>query len=500
MKEKRVTNKTIKKIKELEQIEELNYDELDNTKAIKTFNIAYDKLQKENKNKALKKVINVFIVVIIIFVIFFLTWWNYKEVLYNSKNIIEKIEVSEFDEEQNLVTLNIHIKNNNKYKDITCNYEKNNIEWQEQQDNICQIKTTKENIENIYLKNKKIILDPYKIDSLVLKAKINTQDKIYLALEGTYTINHKIIHIGEEQEVKYEIEDSEIAEINNNTVTGKKEGTTKIKLLINDKIYDEKEIIVTSLIVKAPKHFNYKKSYLACNEYSSKEAKTLDDILYNRIDASGYKTRAGVVAAARFLTMEFPYRIDYFFENGRVNSSGVNYADGEGRYYKRGLYLHKDKFEDIKYIYAGPAIWGCPLTNYEDFGKYVSGNKMPNGLDCSGFVTWTLLNGGFDVGDYGAGETYEPNQMTDLGERVKLTKDFVSENKIKVGDLLNWWGHIAIIIGIDDTKYYVAESLDTYEGLVVKEYKKSTLHEDWTYVMLMDSVYNEDGNITNMWY
>ena len=90
--------------------------------------------------------------------------------------------------------------------------------------------------------------------------------------------------------------------------------------------------------------------------------------------------------------------------------------------------------------------------------------------------------------------------MTDLGETVIVTKELIDSNKVKAGDLVNWWGHIGIIIGIDDTTYYVAESLDTYNGLVVKEYKKETMPKDWTFIMLMDSVYKNDGNYTNMWY
>lgn len=111
-----------------------------------------------------------------------------------------------------------------------------------------------------------------------------------------------------------------------------------------------------------------------------------------------------------------------------------------------------------------------------------------------------MLNGGFDVGDIGAGETYEPFQFTDLGQRLNLTDDLVDSGKIKVGDLLNWWGHIAIIVGIDADNYYVAESLQTYDGLVINTYAKEDLASSWTYVMLMDSVYKDDGNLQNMWY
>ena len=34
----------------------------------------------------------------------------------------------------------------------------------------------------------------------------------------------------------------------------------------------------------------------------------------------------------------------------------------------------------------------------------------------------------------------------------------------------------------------------------IREYKKETMPKDWTFIMLMDSVYKNDGNYTNMWY
>ena len=90
--------------------------------------------------------------------------------------------------------------------------------------------------------------------------------------------------------------------------------------------------------------------------------------------------------------------------------------------------------------------------------------------------------------------------MTDLGKRVNVTKELIDSNVVKAGDLINWWGHIGVIVGIDNDTYYVAESLDFYDGLVVKEYKKEKMPTAWTYIMLMDSVYKNDGNYTSMWY
>ena len=118
-----------------------------------------------------------------------------------------------------------------------------------------------------------------------------------------------------------------------------------------------------------------------------------------------------------------------------------------------------DKYKDIIASWKGPSIWGCGLTNLEIEPRwgYIVGKKMPNGLDCSGFVTWSLKNAGFEPGDVGAGESPDnDNQCTDLGEFKYLSENI---NNIKVGDLLNWWGHIAMLIGIDGDTYYVAESL-----------------------------------------
>jgi hypothetical protein len=84
-----------------------------------------------------------------------------------------------------------------------------------------------------------------------------------------------------------------------------------------------------------------------------------------------------------------------------------------------------------------------------------------------------------------------------------LTSTFpllINSGRIKVGDLFNFWGHIAILIGEDDNNYYIAESLNTYDGLIVKTYSKKTVMNTFKYVVLMDSVYLSDGTLTNMWY
>jgi hypothetical protein len=76
----------------------------------------------------------------------------------------------------------------------------------------------------------------------------------------------------------------------------------------------------------------------------------------------------------------------------------------------------------------------------------------------------------------------------------------IKSGKIKVGDLFNVWGHISILVGEDSKNYYIAESLDLYGGVVINTYSKSTVKESFPYVVLMDEVYKEDGNLTDLWY
>lgn len=418
---------------------------------------------------------------------------------------IKSVEIVDYDKQNDKVSIDVYIDNKlpiNIYCAISKEQDIEKLEFIKANNNVCSFNEVYDDYY-IFLKYNKEVKEYVNINDVTDKVLEFSVDKnCYDITKGLDTKISYVLKMYGNCDISWDSFDDSVLKIEDDTLIGIKNGKTKVvgKALDKEVCFD---VNVKALTVEMPKHFDYDKSYLTCNRYSSKEAKDLDKLLFKRIEeAGGYKTRAAVVAAARFLTLEFPYRIDYFFENGRVNSSGANYADGEGRYYHVGLYLNKDKFSSIKYTFAGPVIWGCPLMNYEDYGwKYISGRPNSNGLDCSGFVAWVLLNGGYDVGDRGAGETPDSDfQMTDLGKRVNVTKELIDSNVVKAGDLINWWGHIGVIVGIDNDTYYVAESLDFYDGLVVKEYKKEKMPTAWTYIMLMDSVYKNDGNYTSMWY
>ena len=110
----------------------------------------------------------------------------------------------------------------------------------------------------------------------------------------------------------------------------------------------------------------------------------------------------------------------------------------------------------------------------------------------------------------GAGIAPGREDFTDLGEKEHLTDELL--DKLKVGDLLSGdgattnaydGGHIAILIGIKDGYYYVAETLwgtpRTAEGLVAMKYTPEELEYYFYWWIPMDEYYGEDGNLTDFW-
>lgn len=409
-----------------------------------------------------------------------------------SDNIVEvKYEVEEYKKDKEMFCLK-KISNENIKDDDT---------WTKAQNNKCNF-IIGDNTYDFYLRNNYgTVIKINEASDLgnILRLTLD-KEKIYLAINGTYTPTLTISSVGyADKTVKWTSENDKIAIVDENgTIKGIKKGNTKVTAKVMDKEVTI-DVVVTDLITVRPKSFNNKKKYLSCNKYTEEDNNLLDEILKDRVNTVGYKTRAGAVEAARFLALEFPYKIKYFSENGRMGERTYK-VDGEGRYYHEGLYLHSSRYKNIKYKAEGPKTWGCTMYNR------VSHNRSANGLDCSGFITWVLVNGGFDPGDVGAGVSPGIKDLTDYGEKTIFNAKVIESGKVKVGDLLSstgpGGGHIAMIVGEDSEYYYVTESLWTSPnvGVVILPYSKKNLFKRYYYVMLMDSYYKEDGKLTKLWY
>ena len=331
--------------------------------------------------------------------------------------------------------------------------------------------------------------------------------RLYLPLEGTQSLECNVVTFGDaDGSVEWTSSDDSIATVKDGQVTGHKNGSCTVTATAADGTAVTADVLVTDLITVPNWNTSEKEllDYRYVPRYTEEEAALLDEILANRVErAGGANTRGGVVAAARFLTLEFPYKIAYFFENGRLSPhAGRPRCDGEGRFYHKGLYLTESKYDvlDPTAIRYGPSTWGELLSNWETKYAFVAGNKYPNGLDCSGFVSWCLINGGADVGDKGAGDESGNNDLCDLGEKQWLTVDYIQSDEPQVGDLIAEDGHIAIIIGMTDDEIWIGESLFT--NVRVTHFKRNASVRAsglYTYVIPMDGVYDSDGNFTEMW-
>ncbi|MBQ9816545.1 MAG: hypothetical protein IJM59_03605 [Proteobacteria bacterium] len=134
-----------------------------------------------------------------------------------------------------------------------------------------------------------------------------------------------------------------------------------------------------------------------------------------------YGTRASVVAAARFLILQFPYDIPYVqggtnhVKAGRGHYIWAHWAM-DGTALKKqsdaqvfGLNLTKNDYNaslSRNSIRDTAIPWGAydssiPYANLKESEKKKrNGTYKFNGLECSGFVTWALKNGRLNLGDW----------------------------------------------------------------------------------------------------
>jgi len=414
-------------------------------------------------------------------------------VAYSFINRINDITDIYFNKEEKVV---IVLKN----KSVTSCFIGNDLEkasWTVANNKKCILDFKKGNY--IFLRNKSGLITKYdnNYDYSLLKEFTINKSKIYLALNDKVKINYTLDYkVNRDIGVSFKSLDENIVTVNESgEISGIGVGQTKVAVsFLNEK--REVDVIVTDLIIKKGNEYDYKRKYVSCGEYSEEDNDLIDEILIDRINSVGFKTRAAVVEAARFITLEFAKRIPYFAENGRMSINGI---DGEGRFYHKGLYLNESRLASITKSMYGKNPWGCKMYSYPV--KRV----IPNGLDCSGFVSWVFYNAGFDVGDIGAGIT-SVTDFTDLGIKRNI-KEAIDINKIIVGDLLSGkystGGHIAIVSGITDTDYYISESVyedsHTYYGLITRKYSKEELPNYFSWQIDMSEFYESDGLLTNFW-
>lgn len=166
--------------------------------------------------------------------------------------------------------------------------------------------------------------------------------------------------------------------------------------------------------------------------------------LFNKAMSLATDNRTRTTMAALFLATSFPH-MNYFWGGG-----------------------HESICEGLD------PTWGDPrLVTAE--GSETTGTKQPNSLDCSGYVSWVLKNGGYNIE-----KPMTTWELENIGEKTPLINS--NEKDIKVGDLAYMDGHIGVIVRIDNKYITISHcsgtggmnitKMDTTTGLVTEDWNK----------------------------
>lgn len=183
-----------------------------------------------------------------------------------------------------------------------------------------------------------------------------------------------------------------------------------------------------------------------------------NNTIKSNVEKAGYGTRAGVVAAATTLIGElgnkYSLKFPYFWGGGHEGYM-TSYASSD---------------------------WGS--TKCHTYANNQNYNYC--GLDCSGFVSWAIYNGGYNVSSMLAGTFDNLNGA----QRVSLSNSPV----LKPGDLLDHTGHVILVIGVDEANgvYKCAEAGGNAKGVLFST-RPFNLAGYWG--VNMDGFYNNQANV-----
>ncbi|MBQ9816837.1 MAG: hypothetical protein IJM59_05150 [Proteobacteria bacterium] len=207
-----------------------------------------------------------------------------------------------------------------------------------------------------------------------------------------------------------------------------------------DQIFDDKE---TAVIDKETAVIDKETAVID----SDMHLKYVHPKMFKDKDGKFYGTRASVVAAARFLILQFPYDIPYT-SNGITHHEkmlshylftqdglgDVTKVDIHGLNLTSNVYNSSTNHESSHIIKTGVIPWGAPYNTSE---------YHYNGLECSGFVTWAFRNGYLGLGDW---NTYIFAKKHELDDKKKCEIDGKIERFYKCEEIVN-------NVGAEDINY-----------------------------------------------
>lgn len=166
--------------------------------------------------------------------------------------------------------------------------------------------------------------------------------------------------------------------------------------------------------------------------------------LFNKTMSLATDNRTRTTMAALFLATSFPH-MNYFWGGG-----------------------HESICEGLD------PTWGQTRIVTAE-GSESTGTERPNSLDCSGYISWVLKNGGYNIN--------APMTTWDLekiGEKIPIIN--ANQNNIQVGDLASMEGHVGMVIKVDGNEITISHcsgtggmsitKMDTTTGLVTEDWNQ----------------------------
>lgn len=247
---------------------------------------------------------------------------------------------------------------------------------------------------------------------------------------------------------------------NNNSIK-----EAKVILTLKSGLTEERNCTIRDELVY---HFKYDenndKPFMSCNTYNNVDRAELEGKLQQVVVDGGYGTRAGVVEAARFLVGALDYKVPY------LGPKDVN--DDLGRYRKVGLNI------------ANSNAWGC----------YVSG--WLQGMDCTNFVEWAFYQNGIKTHPYTKGH----NDTNSIVSALRVGDLLFTPCEVNCENKAYGLSHVGIIIGVDDSYFYVAESTTgSINAIVITKWEKNNMPKKGKFSWAKIWDYGADGNVTDMW-
>lgn len=184
--------------------------------------------------------------------------------------------------------------------------------------------------------------------------------------------------------------------------------------------------------------------------------KELDEIIKN-----SQKGRERVSLIALYMATKFP-KLPYFWGGGH----NLNYEE------MLGLDSELGKIVPVE---------------IEGSKNMLVGSLFPKSFDCSGFVNWCLINGGFDLKPYLKDNN---NWSLDVLDFLEIGKVVSLDSKmVQIGDLVWMEGHIGIIVKISERYLTIAHISYSGRGtnLTIIDRKTCRIIEDDVGEMLIDT-------------